>query len=552
MSSFRVILNDDFDSHARFEPELFDLVAETAVTTFSLCVGADVANYPSRVRTTLADNLRQARDDGRLPESHWSFWYEFLVVEQRDPIAMAIRECRRCGLEFFASLRINDIHHGKNPEDPHLRLMISPFWRDHPELRARGWERAPEPKEPRVYPDVEPERWDRRAWASYSFEHAAVRQRVLAVVEEIATEYDIDGFDLDFSRAPPFFDRDRGRDDAHHMTDLVRETRAILDRASARRGRRILLAAPCRPTVAKSAAAGLDVAAWIREGLVDILMPGQDNGSGTDCRLDEFLALSATADTEICPFVDNVARPGGGANVYTTPAVLRAAALHCHAGGAQGMQLFNFFAFNEPGHFETQLFREGVFTQLGERARLEQHDKHCIYRQGLPVPLTGGRVSASCADNGVYGDYWLRLPLDWRLPPPILGRSDRGRAEFEFRIADALATAWSGTRLPKLRLTFSIVHADPADEFRFRINGELIPADAMSVLARGRDLPKAFRFLPPILDWVADLTHLAAVRSGRNTLEIETVRLGPAEAANAAFRGLDAQLYDVELSVRYR
>ena len=37
--NFRVIINDDFDGHNRFDMELFDLWAAAGITRFNLCYG---------------------------------------------------------------------------------------------------------------------------------------------------------------------------------------------------------------------------------------------------------------------------------------------------------------------------------------------------------------------------------------------------------------------------------------------------------------------------------------------------------------------------------
>ncbi|MFH0962691.1 MAG: glycoside hydrolase family 18 protein [Planctomycetota bacterium] len=545
---FRIIINDDFDSHLEYNQELFDLWGRTAATAFSLNIGADLANYPSKARATLGESLRAAHEEGKLPGEWGKHWYEFLVAEKKDPIAIAIEGCRRNGMEIFTSLRMNDIHHGADPEHPVLRLLISPFWREHPEFRAKGWERAKDEEFKGEYPEYNKERWDRRAWASYSFEHAEVRQRVLDVVREVSERYDIDGFDLDYSRQPPFFDRGRGYECRHHMTELVREARRILDEAGKKKGKRIKLAAPCRPTIRKSEKVGLDAGAWVKEGLVDILMPGQDAGSGTDFLLEEFLELAKGTRTEICPNIDNVAWPGVTANIYVDAAVLRAAAMRCHKGGAQGLQLFNFFTINERGHFCTQLFKEGLFSEIGEAREIEHKDKFYIFRQGLPVALTSGKVPEAMEDRG---NYWLSLPLDRRVPPPMSGRKSKGRAEYRFNIADDIEEGRASGIVSEQRLSFSIAHAGPKDEIRFTLNGEAVAPEAMQREYRdGHPLP-AYAYFPPYMYYEIDLAKVRDVRNGWNTLGIEAVRLDDGSQPNERFRGLDAVFYDIELLVKY-
>jgi len=545
---FRIIINDDFGSHLEFGQDLFDMWGRTAVNTYSLCIGSDVVNYDSAARATKKESLRRAHEEGRLPGERARHWYAFFVAAGRDPVAMAVEGCRRNGIEVFTSLRINDIHHGANPDDPGHRLNISAFWREHPEFRAKGWERAREDEFKGEYPDFRKERWDRRAWASYSFEYPEVRARILAVVGEVSQRYDIDGFDLDFTRQPPFFDRGREYECRHHMTEMVREAHRILAEAGKKKGKRIKLMAACGPTVERSAQVGLDAAAWVKEGLVDILLPHQDGDTGTDIPAEEFVELAKGTGVEICPNFDNVARPGLTANIYVTAAVLRAEAMRCYRSGADGMQLFNHFCVNERGNFESLVYDEGVFSELGEPEVLAGKDKYGVYMRGLPVALTGGKVPELPPGRGCY---WINLPSGRRVPAPAPGRERSGKAEYSFTIDDDIPAARAAGRLRQAKLAFDIVHAGPEDDIRFTLNGKAVGEEAVWRHCRGGDPLPGYAYLPPFMHCEVDLAKVDSVRAGSNTLGIEAVNLGDPTGAPDKFRGLDAVFYNVELLLRY-
>lgn len=546
---FRIIINDDFGSHLDFGQDLFDMWGRTSVNTYSLCIGSDVVNYDSAVRATRKESLRLAHQENRIPNERARHWYDFFVVAGKDPLAMAVDGCRRNGLEVFASLRINDIHHGANPDDPGHRLNVSPFWRAHPEFRAKGWERAREDEFKGKYPDYRKERWDGRAWASYSFEYPEVTERVLAVVREVSERYDIDGFDLDFTRQPPFFDRGREYECRHHMTSLVRSAHDMLAAAGRKKGKRIRLAASCGATAAKSEQVGLDTKTWVREGLVDILLPRQDCDAGTDIPVEEFVELAKGTEVEVCPNFDNVARPGETANIYLTAAVLRAAAMRCYRAGADGIQLFNCFAVNERGNFEALVYDEGMFSEIGEPDVLAGKDKYCVFMQGLPVALTGGKVPQLPPARGYY---WIDLPLGRRVPPPAPGRETSGKAQYRFMIDDDIQAGLAAGRLRQAKLVFDIVHAGPEDDIRFTLNGGRVGEEAVWRLCRGRDPLPGYEHLPPFMHCEVDLTKVDDVRTGQNTLGIETKRLGDPTGAPDRFRGLDAVFYNVELLLRYK
>lgn len=516
---FRLIVNDDCDGHLKFGPELFDMWAKTAVNTFSLCIAGDVLNYNAKVGQTLKECVRRAYEENRLPE-YWRNWYDFFVRDGKDPLAMAIEGCRKNGIEIFASIRMNDIHHGANPDDPLLSLLVSTFWREHPEYRAKGW--------------------DRRGWASYSFEFPEVRERRLDIIRDVASRYDVDGFDLDFSRMPPFFDRGREYECRHHMTGLIRAARKILDEEGKKRGKRIKLSAACLASIKRSEEVGLDVKIWVNEGLVDILIPCWLKQDGTDYPLDEFLKLACARDTEICPSY------GSGVCVRTAEAV-RAMALSCYKGGANGLQLFNFFAPEELSTPERILYDQGIFSEIGRPELLEQKDKHYYFQYGLPIAVTVGELPP----HDYY--YWLDVRLGQRLPVPVPGRKDTGEAEYNFNIADDIEKARALNILREQKLSFNMIFTNPWEKnIEIYLNKERISDEALSQKFMASEPQGASRSMPPYTQYDIDLGKVKRVRNGQNTLGVKVLSFDKTKVTSDMYRGLDLLLFEVELFLKYR
>ena len=524
---FRVIINDDCDSHNRFDMEFFDLWAGAGVTTFSLCIGANQYwGYNPTVADSYRDMLIRAREEsgldddrGEVDEGAPADWHRILVTEGKEPLAMAVEGCRKNGMAVFASLRMNDIHHGAYPGASTIirqrqELLGSPWWHSHPELRAKGW--------------------DRRAWASLNFEFPEVRAYRLAVVREVAERFDIDGFDLDFMRMPPFFDRGRERECAHHLTSLVRETRKILDEEGAKRGKRIKLSASCMRNIQRCEDVGMDIRTWVTEGLVDILIPTWLKQDATDLPIEEFLELVQGTGIEICPSY-------GGGCCPRTPDAVRARALDCHQRGAHGLQLFNFFWLENP--LDKGLYDQGVFSELADPAAMARKDKHYQFQDGLPIALTVGELPP----HDYY--YWLDVSLGQRLPPPVPGRKKSGRAEYRFHVADDIESARADGVLAEQRLTFTIVLATWMDEITFTLNGETV--DAKGEYHSGAPLPTR-RPLPPYVQYDIDLAAVKDVRNGWNTLGIDVRNLSDAFIPSDMYRGLGAVLFEAGLVLKYQ
>jgi hypothetical protein len=129
--------------------------------------------------------------------------------------------------------------------------------------------------------------------------HVDVRRRVVSILREQATEYDVDGVHLYLSRGlplafyePAVLEEGRRRFDvdlrtlpltderlglcrAPFVTTWFREIRAMLDEAGKSRGRRLLFGLHCPNTLANCLYYGIDVVTLAKEGIVDLLYPDQ-------------------------------------------------------------------------------------------------------------------------------------------------------------------------------------------------------------------------------------------------------------------------------------
>ncbi len=159
-------------------------------------------------------------------------------------------QAHRHGVEVVASMRMNDTHHRQpDPRQPGVPQLLL----DHPEYAIR--------------------RRDGVAETALDYSHEAVRAHRLAILKELAENYDIDGVELDFTRWGKFFARDEAPFKTAVMTEFVGQVRAVLDQAARRRGRAPLalgvqvLASPYLCLLA-----GLDPRAWLEPDWLDYLI----------------------------------------------------------------------------------------------------------------------------------------------------------------------------------------------------------------------------------------------------------------------------------------
>ena len=156
---------------------------------------------------------------------------------------------------------------GYAKERRNIKYAQSSFFHKHPELLLKdalsGWGEFP--------------------WGEYKMNWAKpeVREHHLAIYKDLLERYDVDGIDLEFRRAVPFFEKEEP-EKALHMNEFMRRLRQEADRIGAKRDKHISIAIQClwdpesktRPWLDKDPLHhGLDYERWAREGWVDILIP---------------------------------------------------------------------------------------------------------------------------------------------------------------------------------------------------------------------------------------------------------------------------------------
>ncbi len=231
--------------------------------------GADLVNYRSRLGTipgTRTDDF--AREGDRC----FTKAVQTLIAAGIDITKVAVDACHDMGMDIHISMRpgawSGPVHHGM--ED----WAASDFFLAHPEWRCR--DRAG--------------RW----MTKMSFAVPEVRQHLLGIFREVL-ESGPDGVNILYNRGMPlivfedaFCDRFRelhGEDArtvpendpriydlrAELLTQWMREVRQLLDEFQRERGlkKRLALSAMCLPRTDECRIYGLDVACWVREGLID-------------------------------------------------------------------------------------------------------------------------------------------------------------------------------------------------------------------------------------------------------------------------------------------
>jgi hypothetical protein len=262
-----------------------------------------------------------------------------LFAAGTDPLKLTIEACRKRGVPVLASYRMN-------AEDLYQHTWrISDFGRAHADFRIPG-AGCLDPARPEV------------------FDHR------MAIFAEVASDYDIDGIEMDFRR---WFHMVSDPSSNHTvLTRMVRDVRKMLDETAARKGRsRMLLGVRVgpmlkgkfvkadfpgsyyeEPTNASCETLGLDVETWIREQLVDYVAPTLFEPTGLP-RTKEFVELAHGTNVGIYPTLSytptwaHESLASGAQDDEPSRHKHRNEICHealaCYAEGAHGVSLFNWW-----------------------------------------------------------------------------------------------------------------------------------------------------------------------------------------------------------------
>lgn len=228
--------------------------------------------YATKIGLTPADDWIEDpyRSGDRLAGEAW----RALKQKGIDPFRTALTYAHRIGLEFHGTYRPAGFHFPV-PED---EWNTGGFYDNHPEWRGRDRHGKPTPR--------------------LSYAYAEARQAVISLLSEMAL-YPLEGVCLAYNRRPPLLEYEApivdgfkaryGEDPrnlntrdprwlsyrAGFLTEFMREVRVAMN-ARAReqnRTRPIEVSAIVMSSESENLYYGMDLQAWVKEGLVDTLIP---------------------------------------------------------------------------------------------------------------------------------------------------------------------------------------------------------------------------------------------------------------------------------------
>jgi len=456
-----------------------DEMSEAGVDTLAMVLwGRFMALWPPK---RLADDCEDM-------SAHLRFSWLPLYEAGYDAVKIMIDRCHQRGMEFLACFRMND-RHG-------YRGNVGRFIFEHPEWQLKGKGGGP----------------------AMNYAHEPVRQQILAYIEDLLSSYEVDGIEFDYLRWCHMFEPGEGTKHADVLTDFTRRACELLEAATQRRRcNQLILGVRVPQTLEECDYLGFDVATWIKEGLVDYVVPTDFFYTDFNAKTEDFVKLAEGTDCKIYPAVHPIICWGDEPGIMNL-ANYRAAAQNFYAYGADGLETYNYQYHwgrrvfpHRPKGWEAYMWPSalGYFHELRDAQTVSQSDRHYLF-----YPLWSRPAETDfCHDE--------RIKLD-RAGSNLNGSQC-------FRIAEDLSN-------PKLRVTlqFKAVGMSEDDVLEIQLNSTKVPNKSVTRIFiedgqnkwQGRELPAFYSY---VIDLDRGMPNPFII-NGDNQL---TVSLIPTEGQNA-------------------
>jgi hypothetical protein len=434
-------------------------VAGTQVDTIVYCTWSSGFSYFTHNTKIGVPFTSTVEEPGKGPGSGFSKNKTQALFDQGlDPLTIVANYCREKDIEFFWSMRMNDIHDAWGAwYSPHL---FPPIKKAHPEWLIGSKKNVP----------------PNGTWSSVDYAVPEIRELAFKFFEEVCQNYAVDGVELDFFRHPVYFKKYAfegavGQEELNMMTDLLRRIRTMADQEGARKGKPILITIRVPDSLAYCKAMGLDIERWLQEDLVDLMVV---SGYFRFNPWEESVALGHKHGVPVYPCLsESRIRDKEAKRVRSTIEAYRGRAMDVWQSGADGVYMFNFFAAPHP-----------LWSELGDLKALRRMDKDYT---------TGSRGVREL-------NYWNKAGLDYMNrehlspeQPRAVKHGETVKVSFRADTPEADAQVVLKLRSPNAQVSgLLVVH----------LNGELLTTSGQEGI------------------WIAYKVNPAHVRQGINALSL--------------------------------
>jgi len=269
--------------------------------------------------------------------------FDALFEQGHEPYGLMVDALKQHPITVLANVRMND-HHGRpNQWTPWEREHVA--WSLFEDTGSRDWKAI-----------------GRLRHLDYAI--AGVREYRLSILQEIMDRFNVDGLQLDFGRTAPFVSEPK-LEKAKYLTEYIQQVRQMLEKTARARNRDRMLLGVLVPWDAEFCRTeGLDIPAWIQQGLIDYVSPGEWYYADWNLPLAPWKKMTDGTSCRLYPFTPGNVSPYQvfeygepsllGENRILAPAQIRAIADNFAYQEPDGFAFYNFYT-HDFGDFYPEL-----------------------------------------------------------------------------------------------------------------------------------------------------------------------------------------------------
>ena len=470
---------------------LVDELAGTTIDAIAFCLGEG----RTMLHDTRAGELMGHNVDawGHLVFRRASQNARHLIEIGQDPLRIVCERTHELGMQIYPTLQVQ-----RGGVD-HASDRCSDFRKNNQHLEIGANEGV----------DPESEGAD-----GLDMKHEAARSERFAIIEEVVTEYPVDGFELQLNHMPYFFhpqEVDAGRT---IMTDWIGQVSEALKKGGSER--ELIVHIPDR--IEDCLSAGLDPEEWVKRGLVDAISPemfGENYWMKMDADYKEFIHLTEGTPCRVIGVISGMVMSD---RLLDAPiSMLRALACHSWDQGVDALYLTEFF---HHWPYEAPFYEN--LRELPHPGIMASKDKF------YAVPTNSYQNSMDSPRNPLP----TRLELDRPVDIPLSITDDLPRWSEVGRVHEVLL---------RLRIHGNV----ETDGIEIRLNGQLLPDSLL------RKINQQYIMDAPRYRVMGGYWHIYKLgadcwpKKGDNRLQVVLL------ARDADIRSQLCTVTDVELEIKY-
>ena len=367
-----------------------------------------------------------------------------MLDEGIEPLDILIDESRNRDMLLIAGFRVNDGHGYRNlSKTDGISVAIEEAIKAHPD-----WELSELPNAIAGGDYTPPYYLD--------FSCQGVRDYTIGVIKEVVDRFDVDGIELCF-RDNAYFPVGAAQAGAELMTEMLREIRRIVAEQAKQRNKKLVVGARVFSSIEECLNKGLDVPAWVSQGLLDYLSPQDVMWTDFNLGFGEFGLLTGSSNCKLYPGLLPWVSQRARIQFESAPIpfdTARAYAHSCYQNSADGVSVYNHCVVTRVSPFYPQLLQ--VFHELRDPNRVAAGARHYMFDSFL------AGFTASYAQDGTAGKITIsdKMVLERSEPQPA--------AEYELHLYE------SPDKIHTVSVLFRGFNMTHEDELEIRFNDHLI------------------------------------------------------------------------------